>query len=162
MNWFFRALFRCDLPMSVESIRRFCLSFSHATENPQWGDDLCFKVGGKIFALLSLTAGWPRFVISQAQLALRVAPSFALRKGGWQGDGTIGTALRRVPKRNLSSTTPILRRRHPAISGIATHHLQKTQAWGTHISLRGRQTADKGGPLAPCHLRDLTPTLSLG
>jgi predicted DNA-binding protein (MmcQ/YjbR family) len=43
-----------DLPMSVESIRRFCLSFPHATENLQWGDDLCFKVGGKIFALVSL------------------------------------------------------------------------------------------------------------
>lgn len=42
--------------MSVESIRRFCLSFPHVTENLQWGDDLCFKVGGKIFALLSLSS----------------------------------------------------------------------------------------------------------
>ena len=42
--------------MSVESIRRFCLSFPHATENLQWGDTLCFKVGGKIFALLSLSS----------------------------------------------------------------------------------------------------------
>ncbi len=42
--------------MSVESIRRFCLTFPHATENLQWGDDLCFKVGGKIFALLSLSS----------------------------------------------------------------------------------------------------------
>jgi predicted DNA-binding protein (MmcQ/YjbR family) len=42
--------------MTVESIRRFCLSFPHATENLQWGDDLCFKVGGKIFSLLSLSS----------------------------------------------------------------------------------------------------------
>jgi predicted DNA-binding protein (MmcQ/YjbR family) len=42
--------------MSVESIRHFCLSFPHATENLQWGDDLCFKVGRKIFALLSLSS----------------------------------------------------------------------------------------------------------
>jgi predicted DNA-binding protein (MmcQ/YjbR family) len=42
--------------MSVESIRRLCLSLPHATENLQWGDDLCFKVGGKIFALLSLSS----------------------------------------------------------------------------------------------------------
>jgi predicted DNA-binding protein (MmcQ/YjbR family) len=42
--------------MSVESIRRLCLSLPHATENMQWGDDLCFKVGGKIFALLSLSS----------------------------------------------------------------------------------------------------------
>jgi len=48
--------------MSVESIRKFCLSFPHATENLQWGDDLCFKVGGKIFALLNLNAVPPRLM----------------------------------------------------------------------------------------------------
>ncbi len=42
--------------MSVEAIRRFCLSFPHAAENLQWGDTLCFKVGEKIFALLSLSS----------------------------------------------------------------------------------------------------------
>ena len=48
--------------MSVESIRRFCLSFPHATENLQWGDELCFKVGGKIFAMLSLSSVPPRLM----------------------------------------------------------------------------------------------------
>ena len=42
--------------MNVEVIQRFCLSFPQATENLQWGDDLCFKVGGKIFAVLSLNS----------------------------------------------------------------------------------------------------------
>jgi predicted DNA-binding protein (MmcQ/YjbR family) len=40
--------------MDVDSIRAFCLSFPKATEKLQWGDDLCFKVGGKIFAMLGL------------------------------------------------------------------------------------------------------------
>jgi len=40
--------------MNVESIRQFCLSFLDATENLQWGEDLCFKVRGKIFAVLDL------------------------------------------------------------------------------------------------------------
>jgi predicted DNA-binding protein (MmcQ/YjbR family) len=40
--------------MSVDSIRHFCLSFPRAKENLQWGEDLCFKVGGKIFAVLDL------------------------------------------------------------------------------------------------------------
>jgi predicted DNA-binding protein (MmcQ/YjbR family) len=40
--------------MSVDSIRAYCLSFPDATENLQWGDDLCFKIGGKIFAIISL------------------------------------------------------------------------------------------------------------
>ncbi len=40
--------------MNTDAIRKFCLSFSRATENLQWGDDLCFKVNGKIFVVLSL------------------------------------------------------------------------------------------------------------
>ena len=46
--------------MNVEFIQRFCLSFPQATENLQWGDDLCFKVGGKIFAMLNLSSVPPR------------------------------------------------------------------------------------------------------
>jgi predicted DNA-binding protein (MmcQ/YjbR family) len=30
------------------------LSFPKTTEKLQWGDDLCFKVGGKLFAILGL------------------------------------------------------------------------------------------------------------
>jgi predicted DNA-binding protein (MmcQ/YjbR family) len=40
--------------MDVESIRNFCLSFPNTTEKLQWGADLCFKVRGKIFAVLDL------------------------------------------------------------------------------------------------------------
>lgn len=42
--------------VNVEHIRRYCLAFPDATENLQWGDDLCFKIRGKIFAIVSLTA----------------------------------------------------------------------------------------------------------
>src|SRR5208337_28280 len=40
--------------MNVERIREFCLAFPRATEKLQWGDALCFKIGGKIFAILGL------------------------------------------------------------------------------------------------------------
>jgi len=40
--------------MSVDSIRSYCLTFPHATEKLQWGDDLCFKIGGKIFTIVGL------------------------------------------------------------------------------------------------------------
>ena len=40
--------------MNVDTIREFCMAFPRATENLQWGDDLCFKIGGKIFAIVSL------------------------------------------------------------------------------------------------------------
>lgn len=39
---------------SVESIRKLCLSFPHATEQIQWGYDLVFKIGGKMFAITPL------------------------------------------------------------------------------------------------------------
>ena len=45
--------------MDVESVRRLCLCFPHVTENLRWEDVLCFKVGGKIFALLSLSSVSP-------------------------------------------------------------------------------------------------------
>ena len=44
--------------MNVESLRKYCLAFPQATENLQWGDDLCFKVGGKIFTVVSLGGSW--------------------------------------------------------------------------------------------------------
>jgi len=40
--------------MNVDAIREFCLAFPAATENLQWGDELCFKVSGKIFLMLGL------------------------------------------------------------------------------------------------------------
>ena len=40
--------------MNVDTIREFCLSFPQTTEKLQWGDDLCFKIRGKIFAMLGL------------------------------------------------------------------------------------------------------------
>ena len=40
--------------MNIDSIRAYCLAFPRATEKLQWGDDLCFKFVGKIFAMLGL------------------------------------------------------------------------------------------------------------
>jgi predicted DNA-binding protein (MmcQ/YjbR family) len=37
--------------VDLETIRQHCLSFPAVTENIQWGADLVFKVGGKMFAV---------------------------------------------------------------------------------------------------------------
>lgn len=37
--------------MDASWVRDLCLSFPSATEHVIWGDDLTFKVGGKMFAL---------------------------------------------------------------------------------------------------------------
>lgn len=40
--------------MDIEWLRRVCLALPHATEQIQWGNDLLFKVHGKMFALAPL------------------------------------------------------------------------------------------------------------
>lgn len=42
--------------MNIEFIQKLCLAFPHATENLQWGEVLCFKIGGKLFAVLDLSS----------------------------------------------------------------------------------------------------------
>jgi predicted DNA-binding protein (MmcQ/YjbR family) len=40
--------------MEVETLRQYCLSFPQATEDIQWENDLLFRIGGKIFAGISM------------------------------------------------------------------------------------------------------------
>jgi predicted DNA-binding protein (MmcQ/YjbR family) len=43
-----------DAMSNIDAIRKFCMEFPQATEKLQWGDELCFKINGKIFAILGL------------------------------------------------------------------------------------------------------------
>src|SRR3954468_20382274 len=40
--------------MGIEWVRENCLSFPGTTEQVQWGNHLLFKVGGKMFAIVTL------------------------------------------------------------------------------------------------------------
>lgn len=40
--------------MNIDWLRQLCLSFPGTTEQIQWGNDLLFKVGGKMFAVAPL------------------------------------------------------------------------------------------------------------
>jgi len=40
--------------MDLDSIRIYCLSLPHATEDIQWGNDLLFRISGKIFVGINL------------------------------------------------------------------------------------------------------------
>ena len=40
--------------MDLEAIRKYCLSLPHVTERVQWGNDLLFCIGGKMFAVAGL------------------------------------------------------------------------------------------------------------
>jgi len=49
--------------MDIDWVRQFCLSPPNATEKVQWQDDLVFKEGGKMFAVVALEPGdhWMSF-----------------------------------------------------------------------------------------------------
>jgi predicted DNA-binding protein (MmcQ/YjbR family) len=56
-----------DFPMDIEQLRQICLAFPAVTEQIQWGDNLLFKVAGKMFAITSLEP-------SPVWLSLKVTP----------------------------------------------------------------------------------------
>jgi len=57
--------------MNVEWVRKYCLSLPHTTEHVQWGSDLVFKVGGKMYAVLPLEPApvWLSFKCSDEEFA---------------------------------------------------------------------------------------------
>src|ERR1700760_3346200 len=48
--------------MNFDALRALCLSLPCAVENLQWEDELCFKVRGKIFAMVGLSSVPQRLV----------------------------------------------------------------------------------------------------
>ena len=45
--------------MDIEQIRKFCLSLPYTTERVQWGNDLLFCIGNKMFAVAGMDAKYP-------------------------------------------------------------------------------------------------------
>ena len=43
--------------MNIETLRQFCLSLPHATEDVKWGHDLCFCIAAKMFCVTGLELG---------------------------------------------------------------------------------------------------------
>jgi len=57
--------------MDVEWIREYCMSLPHTTEKVQWGYDLVFKIGGKMYAVTPLEPAptWLAFKCSPENFA---------------------------------------------------------------------------------------------
>jgi predicted DNA-binding protein (MmcQ/YjbR family) len=59
--------------MTQEQLRMHCLSFPYVKEEEKWKNDLCFTVGGKMFAVMSLepTIPYPiTFKVTPEEFAL--------------------------------------------------------------------------------------------
>ena len=57
--------------MTIDSVRKFCKSLPHTTEQVQWGNDLVFKIGGKMYAVVALEPSkvWMSFKSTPEQFA---------------------------------------------------------------------------------------------
>ncbi len=95
---------------NIEWVRQHCLSLAHTTEQVQWGSDLVFKVGGKMFAVMATepAAVWLSFKSSPEEFAERVErpgviPAPYLARAHWVAldkEGAIGRAeVRELLKR---------------------------------------------------------------
>lgn len=76
--------------MNVDWLRKVCLAFPGASEQIQWGYDLVFKVGGKMFAVTSLEPApvWLSFKVTPdnfAELTERpnIIPAPYLARAQW-------------------------------------------------------------------------------
>jgi predicted DNA-binding protein (MmcQ/YjbR family) len=69
-----RACYNPGAAMDIEWVRKFCLSLPHTTEQVQWGSDLLFKIGGKMYALLPLEPApiWLTFKCTEEEFATLV------------------------------------------------------------------------------------------
>src|ERR1700736_2439845 len=50
--------------MNVDWVRAHCMALPHTTEQVLWGDDLVFKIGGKMYAVVVLGASSHNVVMS--------------------------------------------------------------------------------------------------
>ncbi len=95
MSTFLRVLtgiffFRYPVPVNLDWIRQHCLSFPGVTEQVQWGGELVFKIGAKMFAVAPLEPGdrWLSFKASPEEFAELtevpgVVPAAYLARAKW-------------------------------------------------------------------------------
>ena len=111
--------------MNIEWVREHCLSFPNATENVQWGNDLVFKIGGKMFAVAALEPGDHLFSFkctpdSFAELVERpgIVPAPYLARAHW-------AAFQRADALPRGETKKLLRQSYDMVFAGLT---KKTQA----------------------------------
>jgi predicted DNA-binding protein (MmcQ/YjbR family) len=103
--------------MTLERLRQLCLSLPGATEQVQWGADLVFKVGGKMFCVacteprpdavaLSFKCDAERYAELIEREGVRPAPYLARAK--W-------VALERFDTLPMRELTPLIRAAHALV-----------------------------------------------
>ena len=97
--------------MNVDAIRAICRKFPAVTEDIKWGHDLCFSVGGKMFATVDLapphSMAFKCTPESFAELVERpgIIPAPYAARHMWVMDQKLGEALERGEVEALLKTS---------------------------------------------------------
>jgi predicted DNA-binding protein (MmcQ/YjbR family) len=101
--------------MSVAWVRRYCKSLPHTTETVQWGSDLVFKIGGKMYAVAALEPGsvWLSFKCTPETFAdlteqPGIIPAPYLARAFW-------VALEQEDALPVSSLKPLLKQAYETV-----------------------------------------------
>jgi predicted DNA-binding protein (MmcQ/YjbR family) len=87
--------------MTLDGLREICRALPGATEDVKWGQDLCFCVGGKMFAAVNLEPphqlGFKCSPEDFAELTERegIVPAPYLARAMWVQESELGIALER-------------------------------------------------------------------
>lgn len=87
--------------MTLDGLRQICRALPGATEDVKWGHDLCFSVGGKMFAVVNLEPphqlGFKCSPDMFADLTERegIIPAPYLARAMWVQESELGAALER-------------------------------------------------------------------
>jgi predicted DNA-binding protein (MmcQ/YjbR family) len=93
--------------MTLDALRRICRAFPGATEDVKWGQDLCFCVGGKMFAAVNLEPphqlGFKCTPEAFGDLTERegIIPAPYLARAMWVQESELGAALDRKELESL-------------------------------------------------------------
>ena len=121
--------------MSIDWLRSFCLSLPHTTEQIQWGDNLVFKVGGKMYAVTALepAAHWLSLKCSDEDFAELIEhpginPAPYLARAHWVAIETEDTLPRAEMQQLLSRAHAIVFAKLPKKTQAAlTAHKSSTK-----------------------------------
>jgi predicted DNA-binding protein (MmcQ/YjbR family) len=97
--------------MTIETVRQICRALPAVTEDVKWGNDLCFSVGGKMFAAMNLDPPHSiafkctpeRFGELVERPGIRPAPYMA--RNMWVQEEQLGEALDRGELEELLRTS---------------------------------------------------------
>jgi len=93
--------------MTIDAIRQICLALPGVTEDVKWGNDLCFCVGGEMFAAMDLNPphaiGFKCTPEDFGELIERpgVRPAPYLARAMWVQEEALGEALDRAELEQL-------------------------------------------------------------